>query len=245
MLNKTRLLLSAGAAFLAAVTGFCIDVPEENLTSPQGIWAHGDTVLLFGMMHRCKDEVDIPYRPQQTLVSKDGGKTWARRGPRLMGSTVDFILDTGEEIWIAGDSYDSEGPANTPFLLLFDADSTEWPKFDIYDGYDELLALAHDNRDSNRFLAWVNHLMSNEDTDPTFLHESLDHGRTWHAVKKVKRVPKSSPGLHFFQQIPQQSGAWRIANADQPSAALERLGPDGKWHQAAKLPLPIQESCEE
>jgi hypothetical protein len=253
MLNKARLLLLAGVAILATVTGFCIGVPEENLTT-LGIWAHGDTVLLFSTVHACKEDEETAHPPLQTLVSKDGGKTWAARGPRLLWSKLEFILDTGEEIWIAGDSYDAEGPANTPFFLLFDADKMEWPKFDIYDGYDELLTVAHDDHDGNRFLAWVNHLMLDptdpdaaEDPgiDPTFLHESLDHGRTWHAVKKVKRVPKSAPGLHFFQEIPQQSGSWRIAGADQSSAALEQLGTDGKWQQSARLPLPVQERCEE
>lgn len=245
MLNKTRLLLLAGTALLTAVTGFCIGVPPDDPPSPNGIWVHGDTVLLFAMFPACKEEGGPSHTALQTLVSKDGGRNWAWRGPRLTWSYFEFILDTGDEIWLAGNNYNPEGPASDPYVLLFDADSMEWPQFQIFNGDDELMAVARDDRDNNRFLAWVNHLINSEETDPTFLHQSLDHGRTWHIVKQVKSVPRSAAGLHFFQEIPQQSGAWRISNTDQPRTSfLEHQEPDGKWHPAARLPLPIQK-CEE
>jgi hypothetical protein len=253
MLNKTRLLFFAGAALLTIATGFCIGVPENDSPSPSGVWTHGDTVLLFTTFPACKADDEPPHRFLQTLVSKDGGKTWAWRGPRLTWSNFEYIMDTGNEIWLAGDSYSAEGPAYDPFLVLFNADSMEWPQLKIYEGEDELMAVAHDDRNSNRFVAWVNHLMlppgdpdADDGTDSTFLHESLDRGQTWHAVRKVKRIPKSAPGLHFFQEIPQRSGAWRIASTYHSSAAfLEHLEPDGSWRPAAKLPSPIQKSCEE
>jgi hypothetical protein len=111
------------------------------------------------------------------------------------------------------------------------------------------MAVAKDERDGNRFVAWVTHLMlspddpDSADDDPMFLHESLDRARTWHVLKKVKSVPKASPGMRFFEEIPRQSGGWRITNDNQHSA-LEHLGQDRKWHSVAKAALPIQESCE-
>jgi hypothetical protein len=233
---------------LATIPGVCAQDQEEKL-SFVGVWAHGDTVLLFATVHKCNDEINETTQPLQTLVSKDEGKTWARSGPRLMWSKFEFILDTGTEIWIAGDNYDAEGPASSPFILLADPDRRDWQKFEIYHGYDELIAVARDERDGNRFLAWVNHLMlfDNPDgeDDPTFLHESLDHAGTWHPLRKVKSVPKVATGLRFFEEIPNKSRGWRITNSDQPTSALEHLGQDGKWHQVAKAALPIQMSCEE
>jgi hypothetical protein len=178
----------------------------------------------------------------QTLVSQNGGQSWNRGGPRLFGSSFLYILNVGEETWIAGDSY-AEGPAHDSFLILVDPNQTEWPEFPIFDGPEEFRALAHDERNPNRFLAWIDHVDLN-DTDAThiFLHESLDRGRTWHVVKEVKRVPRAMPGLRFFQELPQESGGWRISTFTLPRT-LEHLGADGKWHEAAKLPLPIQESC--
>lgn len=248
---KTGLLLSTCFVLLTTIPGVCTQAQEENLAFV-GIWIHGDTILLFATVHKCNDEINEATQPLQTLVSKDKGKTWTRSGPRLMWSKFEFILDTGREIWIAGDNYDPEGPASSPFILLADPDSRDWQRFEIYDGYDELMAVAWDERDGNRFLAWVNHLMlfpadpDYEENDPMFLHESLDRAGTWHAVKKVKGVPKTAPGMRFFKEIPNQSRGWRIIdNISQHTTALEHLGRDGKWQLVAKSALPIQESCEE
>jgi hypothetical protein len=249
---KTR-LLSAGFVLLAITTGFCIGLRAYVPPSPIGIWTHGDTVLVFATFPACKDAAEPSQNILQTLVSTDGGRNWVWRGPRLMWSTFDSILDTGDEIWIAGYNYDAEGPGSDPFVLRFEADSMDWPQLQIYNGYAELMAIAHDDHDGNRFLAWVTHLMLlpedpdyDENDDPMFLHESLDRGQTWHAVKKVESAPKSMPGTHFFQDIPRQSGAWRIANADHGGKAfLEHMEADRKWHAAGKLPLPELEKCEE
>jgi len=251
-MNTSRLLLAGGVALLAAVTGFCIGVPAEDQPSPSAVWAHGNTVLVFATFPSCTEDSAPAHLTMQTLISKDGGKTWAWRGPSMPWSMVEYILESGDEIWLAGENYDSEGPASVPFLLLLDADSMEWPQLEIHSGYTELMAVARDERDSNRFLAWANHLLLSPDdpdyTDdgknPLFLHESLDRGRTWHVVRKEKDVPKSAPGLRFFQQIKEQSEGWRISSR-QPGgvAVLEHQQPDGKWHSAGRLPTPIQ-NCE-
>jgi len=245
-LKKPRLLSLVLATFLAALTGFCISGPvaqtvaQDDPLTPAGIWTHGDTVLLFAFFRQCEEDGGGGCQPLQTLVSKDGGKTWARSGPRLVGSSFLYILNTGGETWIAGDSY-AEGPAHGPFLHLFDPDNTEWPEFEIYDGGEEFRALAHDERNPNRFLAWIDHVeVSEPESSHIFLHQSLDRGRTWHEVKEVKRVPKSMPGLRFFQDLPQESGDWRINSA---TRTLEHKGQDDQWHTAVTLPLPIQNTC--
>jgi len=241
MLKKMRFLSPALMALLVTSAGFCVSGPpaQDDFVAPAGIWAHGDTVLLFAFFRQCEEDGG-GYQPLQTLVSKDGGKTWARSGPRLVGSSFLYILNTGGETWIAGDSY-AEGPAHGPFLHLFDPDNAEWPQFEIYDGYEEFRALAQDERNPDRFLAWIDHVeVSEPEGSHIFLHQSLDRGRTWHEVKEVKRVPKSMPGLRFFQDLPQQSGDWRINPA---ARTLEHKDKDNEWRTAVNLPLPIQNTC--
>ena len=252
-LNKAQLLLSLGIVLLTSVSGFCAGVPQDDQPTPDMVWAHGKTVLVFASFPSCEDESATPHQTTQTLISQDGGKSWNWRGPRMPWTMLEYILESGEEIWIAGENYNAEGPASEPFLLLVDADSMEWPQLRIHDRYTELLAVARDERDGNRFLAWINHLMARESdppfdppedgSDPMFLHESLDHGQTWHVVRQEKNAPKSAPGLRFFQPISQQSGAWRISSTKTNSSSvsvLEHRARDGKWHPAGRLPSPIQ-----
>ena len=252
-LNKPQLLLSIGMVLLAAGTSFCTGVPKDDQPTPDLVWAHGQTVLVFALFPACEDESPTPRQTMQTLISKDGGKTWDWRGPRMPWVMLEYILESGDEIWIAGENYDAEGPASAPFLLLVDADSMEWPQLKIYDRYTELMAVARDDRDGNRLLAWVNHLMLDPDdpdlpqdgSDPMFLHESLDRGQTWHVIRIEKDVPKSLPGLRFFQPISEHSGAWRISTTKMKTASssasfLEHQAPDGKWHPAGRLPSPVQ-----
>lgn len=248
-LNKPQLFLSLGIVLLTAVSAFCAGVPGDDQPSPSMVWSRGNTVLVFASFPACEDESATPHRTMQTLISKDGGKTWNWRGPRMPWSMLEYILVSGDEIWLAGENYNPEGPASEPFLLPVDGDSMEWPQLEIYDRYTELTAVARDDHDGNRFLAWVNHLMLPADdpdlpedgSDPMFLHESLDRGRKWHVIKKEKDVPKSPPGLRFFEPISEQSGTWRISKTSQSSASeLEHKKRDGKWHPAGRLPSPIQ-----
>jgi hypothetical protein len=239
LLMSTKILhLLLLAALLVAAT--VVPAAQDDQPSAGEIWTHGNTVLFFAPMRQCGDEQT--YTPMQTLVSRDAGKSWSKSGPRLFGSSFLYVLNVGGETWIAGDNY-VEGPAHDPFLLLMDPNNAEWPEFPIYDGPEEFRALAHDERNPNRFVAWIDHV-DLYDTDAThiFLHESLDRGRTWRVVKEVKRVPKAMPGLRFFSEPRQESGDWRVSAVTLPRT-LEHLGPDGKWHQAAQLPLPIQENC--
>jgi hypothetical protein len=157
------------------------------------------------------------------------------------GRELDFILDTGTELWIAGQNA-AEGPTSAPYLLRYRADDAEWLQSEIYDDFAELVAVARETK-TGRFLAWVRHIVdvgSVQQTWPMYLHQSVDGGRTWSEVKKVRRVPRSAPGVHFFQELPSRSGSWRISRL---GSAVEQRQGDGKWHTVTKLPLPLQQGC--
>jgi hypothetical protein len=113
---------------------------------------------------------------------------------------------------------------------------------EIYHQASELLGIALEAK-TGRFLAWVRHLELERNGDwsgPVFLHRSLDGGKTWSAVKKVRGVPRIAPGLRFFREHLYQSGSWRLTKI---GSRAERRQDDGKWHLVTMLPLPIQKDC--
>ena len=216
---------------LAALTG--VAVAQENSVVAHGIWTHGNVVVVFASFDECPDH---PYRRVQPLVSHDGGKSWNPSGPRFEGSDFEYILDTGKALWIAGEGY-AEGPTHDPFLLLFGPDNDDWPQFEIYSGGAELKAIALEEK-TGKFRAWVEHISIDADDSPPpiFLHQSLDGGQTWEQTRQVPRVPKSAPGFRFFEEIPRQSGSWRIIGDVETGTVIEHLQADGKWHRIPDLP---------
>jgi hypothetical protein len=226
-----RVMIAAGA--ITMIFSICV---AQDIPSADGIWARGDLVILFARLRNC----GAPYRPVQPLVSKDGGKTWDVTGPRLESSDLKYFLDTRSELFIAGEDI-AEGPASSPFLLVYRATDNDWQQSEIYDQASELLGIALEAK-TGKFLAWVRHLeLKNGDwSGPIFLHRSLDRGKTWSVVRKVRRVPRTEPGLRFCWEHLDQSGSWRLTRT---GSRAERREDHGKWHLVTILPLPIQKAC--
>jgi hypothetical protein len=243
LLTKSRVLACIVILLASGSTTLGLNVLQDDTIKAIGIWEHGNSVLLFANNVACKEGI---YLRPQLLVSSDEGKSWAQNGPDLYGYELKYILDAGQEVLIAGQYY-IEGPTNNPFLLVYRA-GAEWQEFNIYDGAADLLALAQDELRPNRLLAWVEQIDMNREDDmygPTLLYQSLDRGRTWKMVKKVKGVPQEAPHLHFFVDLPLESGRWRVSEHDQPRARVEHIDETGQWRVVTKLPLPIQETCPE
>lgn len=232
--NRLTVRVMAAASAMAMIFSICAaqDIPSAN-----GIWARGDLVILFARLDKC----GAPYWPVQPLVSTDGGKTWDATGPLLESSDLEYFLDTRSELFIAGEDI-AEGPAHSPFFLVYRATENTWQQSEIYDQASELLGIAHEAK-TGRFLAWVRHLELKKNGDwsgPIFLHRSLDGGKTWNVVRKVRRVPRMATGLRFFPEHLDQSGSWRLTRT---GSRAERRQNDGKWHLVTMLPLPIQKDC--
>jgi len=168
------------------------------------------------------------------------GRNWMPIGPRLDGREVSLALDTGSELWFAGESY-TEGPTHSPFLLRYSAGRAEVAELEIYDGPSELVAIALEAK-TGRMRAWVRHIdmaQQNWGKGPIYLQESSDAGQAWAVVGKVSRVPGASPGLRFFRELPQRSGEWRVSKRD---SLLERRQPNGNWqHVAAPAFMPCSD----
>lgn len=209
---------------------------SQKQTFVDGLWSHENTIVLVARFDQCGG----PYRPVQSIVSTDGGNTWAAEGPRLEGSDLFFILSDGDELLLGGQYY-AEGPTSSPFLLVYGLEKHEWSQSDIYDGAAELLGMARE-KETGHLLAWVRHIdvQSEDYSGPIFLHESVDRGKTWDLIKDVTHVPTSIPGMNFFRELPQRSGKWRVSH---DGNAVEQLKDDGEWDRSVKLPLPVQQEC--
>ncbi len=233
MFRKHGSVLSA-AIFLAAVSSLAFGQKESYV---DGVWAHGDTIVLLARFDRCGG----PYRPVQPIVSTDGGRTWAAEGPRLEGSELLYIQSEGDELLIGGQEY-AEGPTSAPFLLTYSFEQHQWSQSEIYDDAADLLGLAREQANGH-LLAWVQHIERppEDDSGPIILHESVDGGKTWSEIKNVAHVPASVPGLRFFRDLSDRSGKWRVSPAGN---AIEELMV-GQWHTQLTLPLPIQLQCPE
>ncbi len=205
-------------------------VSQQQTVEPRGLFTWGENVMVIGAVQGC----DGPYAPMHTMVSSDGGLTWQPTGPRTVGLSRDFVLDTGKELLIAGENI-IEGPAHDPFLLVYRYGAEQWDEFEILGGSTELSALALETK-TGRLLAWIRHLELSDDgwTGPLFLHESMDGGKSWREVKKVARVPASRTGLRFFERFADEQGPWRIVSNESASRMEKR--DDERW-KPVELPM--------
>jgi hypothetical protein len=229
-----------GSVLTAAIFITTCAVPgtSQKETFVDGLWSHENTIVLVARFDKCGG----PYRPVQSIVSTDGGNTWAADGPQFNGIDLLFMLSEGAELLIGGQYY-AEGPTSSPFLLVYDLEKHEWSQSDIFDGSAELLGMARE-KETGHLLAWVRHIdmESENDSGSIFLHESVDGGKTWGLIKDVAHVPTSMPGMNFFSELPQRSEKWRVSP---DGNAIEHLTGDGKWHRSVKLPMAIQQQCPE
>ncbi|HET9792010.1 MAG TPA: hypothetical protein VFR08_11955, partial [Candidatus Angelobacter sp.] len=193
MTRDSRMFRNFGGVISAAIFIAICSAPgmSQKQTFVDGLWSHENTIVLVARFDQCGG----PYRPVQSIVSTDGGNTWAAEGPRLEGSDLFFILSDGDELLLGGQYY-AEGPTSSPFLLVYGLEKHEWSQSDIYDGAAELLGMARE-KETGHLLAWVRHIdvQSEDYSGPIFLHESVDRGKTWDLIKDVTHVPTSIPGL--------------------------------------------------
>lgn len=224
--------MTAITVLIALTCAICVAsaCAQQQTVEPRGLFAWGDSVMVIGAVQGCQGA----YDPVQAMVSRDEGKTWQITGPRTVGLSRDFVLDTGTELLIAGENI-IEGPAHEPFLHVYRYAAEQWDEFEILGGSTELSALALETK-TGRLLAWIRHLELSDDgwTGPLFLHESVDGGKSWREVKKVARVPASRPGLRFFLRFADEQGPWRIVRTESASR-LERRE-DAAW-KAIELPM--------
>lgn len=186
---------------------------EGERWQPEGIWARGDTVLLFLKVRPCTEEAVIPSA--QILASLDRGRSWSERGPRLEGKDFAFIHENRGQIWLAG-FHTAEFGAE-PFILVPTDSSLNWKKYTIYEGPGYLEGIAFQPK--NQLLARVRHINARNKNWRVYLHQSLDGGRSWRQVGRA-----NSAGIErgiAFKKIKMQTADWRIVDTTDGIFAVE------------------------
>jgi len=144
------------------------------------------------------------------MVSTDGGRSWKRRGPALPGYEFVSFFEKDGKVWIAGE-HSAEGPAIEPFVFIPAKLPLHWEMRTIYEGSGGLERIAWGN--SGELIAWVPHLeLGDEWQGPTYIHQSLDDGRTWKTLGRAKKL-KLEKGLEFTDLTALKNPLWRITSS--------------------------------
>lgn len=206
-------LLALISAAAVAITGS----DHENV-SPYGIWAMGDSVVVFAQVYPCPPDELPPPGAAQLFVSRDGGAHWEKSGPRIEGSEFEYVREAGTRLWIVGE-HTAEGPASEPFILVPEERNDSWKLHVMYEGASELKGVAIQK--NGEFTARIRHLRLRDNgwAGPLYVHKSSDGGRTWSVVGQEKKEPLG-PG-ELFKKIGQETATWRVVDRGDGHSAIE------------------------
>src|SRR6185503_5956205 len=162
----------------------------------------GRTLYLFADVHGCGAEPSLPAA--QIFVSSDGGRTWTKRGPAVLGSDLEYVQASADGVWVGG-LHTAEGPGIDPFLLVpTDAASSDWRLRTISEGPAELRGLARAG--VSAIFAWIHRVDIHDKpiAKPDVTFHSDDRGDTWKAQDERARSPSSR--MQRFARIGTRSG---------------------------------------
>jgi hypothetical protein len=173
----------------------------------------------------------------QLLVSTDGGRSWKKSGPALAGYEFTSIYQRDGKVWILG-QHTAEGPATDPFLFLPTDSPARWKMKTIYWGNVELRRVALGEQ--SEFLAWIRHLELTDDgwAGPTYLHQSLDDGRTWKVLGRASKIQLKAKNPGFVDLAMLKSPTWRVLNHSLGHGfrVQHREKDDSAWRTIAQFP---------
>ena len=202
-------------------------VPGGEQLEAEGIWARGDTVLLFTKVRPCSEESVIPA--SQILISTDAGRSWTQRGPRLKGKDFAFIYERNGRVWLAG-FHTAEFGAD-PFILVPTSPSFSWKRHTIYKGPSNLEWIAFQKR--GQLIARVRCINTFDENWREYFHKSDDGGRSWRLMGSASALGRQ-PGI-AFRKIESQMNNWRTLEAGDGGFAVQHIE-DGSWRAVSSFP---------
>lgn len=202
-------------------------VPVGEKLQGEGIWARGNTVLLFTKVRPCTDESVIPA--SQILISTDTGRSWTQRGPRLEGKDFAFIHERNGLVWLAG-FHTAEFGAD-PFILVPTSPSFSWKRYTIYKGPSILEWIAFQKR--GQLIARVRRINTYDENWKEYFHKSVDGGRSWRLIGSASTLGRQ-PGI-AFRKIESETPTWRTVDESNGGFAVQHLE-TGSWRTVSSFP---------
>lgn len=199
-------------AFLLLIATCALE--GQGNVSADGVLVESNMTVLFTRAH-CKESP--PAGGAQLLISTDGGRSWKRRGPRLDGYEFDFASQKDGKVWIAG-QHTAEGPETNPFIFVPGESGTDWQMRTIREGNGPLKRLAWGSK--GELNAWIQHLRLADEgwAGPTYIHQSLDGGRTWKVLGRSRDLHLEAVEFKDIGEI--RNPLWRIVDARVKSGEL-------------------------
>lgn len=206
---------------------FIQGVAEAEKSEGKGIWAQGQTVLLFTKVRPCTSEIPSA----QILVSIDGGRSWTKRGPRVEGSDFEFLYERKGQVWIAG-FHTAEFGAD-PFIMVPTDSSFNWNRYTIYEGSSFLERIVFQKK--GQLIARVRYINTFDENWKEYIHKSVDGGRSWSLVGPAPTLGRE-PGV-AFKRIERKTPTWRIVDANDGGFAVQhREREHGSWRTVSRFP---------
>lgn len=218
------------AAFLASAAQ---TLQAQEYLEADAILVQDKVIVLFTRA-RCANSP--PPGTAQLLVSTDGGHSWKKSGPALDGYEFTSILQKDGKVWIVGE-HTAEGPATDPFVFVPTDSPSRWKMRTIYRGNAELRRLS--TGEHGEFLAWIRHLDLSQDgwAGPTYVHQSLDEGKTWRILARAGKTQVKAEGPGFVDLGMLKNPTWRVRNdsVGRMFRVQHREGPPAPWQTVSQM----------
>ena len=206
-----------------------------NYLSARGLWQQDGRILLFtDQDYPCAFE-NPSYDPVQMFVSTDGGHTWKKGGPGLVGYEYMFLSAKDGKVWIVGE-HTAEGPDMDPFVFVPAETGDHWQMRTILQDNAAVDRVAWGSK--GELFAWLRYARLSDLTyGPPYIYQSLDGGRTWKTLGRAS-THKVEVSAEFREISRQMDPLWRVVNLTRGAKVQHRESEAAPWKTVWRSPSP-------
>src|SRR5262249_13580099 len=181
----------------------------------RGVWAQGNTILVFANVEPCNDSYPPPG-VAVLMVSTDAGHTWKEGGISLAGYEFEFLYEKDGKVWIAGE-HTREGPRTDPFVFVPVA-GNKWEFHRIDNSNETIDGMAWGS--NGELTAWITEIrLEDLERGRTYVHQSLDGGRSWKELGLARKHDVAVQNK-FIKISRHMQPLWRVVEMKTGSGSL-------------------------